>query len=165
MSIRRRGSIDNPTNFSCIANHQYYVAHVFDGCLYFNGTALARLLEREWAQAFLPFELSPPQAFMLRMVIERPGLLQGELAQALTISPPTATRLLDGLERKGLVRRATESDRRQCSIHPTAAAVKLGPALNAASGQVTRRLRQVLGPDGFEQTVTQIREARSRLKA
>jgi MarR family transcriptional regulator, temperature-dependent positive regulator of motility len=139
---------------------------VFDGCLYFNGTALARLLEREWAQAFLPFELSPPQAFMLRMLIERPGLLQGQLAQALTISRPTATRLVDGLERKGLVRRAIpESDRRECSIHPTPAALELGPALNAASRKVTKRLEQVLGPKGFEQTVTQIRDARSRLKA
>jgi MarR family transcriptional regulator, temperature-dependent positive regulator of motility len=139
---------------------------VFDGCLYFNGTALARLLEREWTQAFLPFELSPPQAFMLRTLIARPGLLQGELAEALTISRPTATRLVDGLERKGLVRRATSaSDRRECSIQPTAAALELGPALNAASGQVTKRLKQRLGSEGFEQTVAKIRDARSRLKA
>jgi DNA-binding MarR family transcriptional regulator len=139
---------------------------VFDGCLYFNGTALARLLEREWAGAFAPFELSPPQGFMVRSVIERPGLLQRELAEALTISRPTTTRLLDGLERKGLVQRATtESDRRECAIHPTAAALTLGPALNAASGQVTRRLKQLLGPETFDQTVRKIRHANSRLKA
>jgi DNA-binding MarR family transcriptional regulator len=139
---------------------------VFDGCLYFNGTALARLLEREWTQAFGPFELSPPQGFMLRLVIERPGLLQHELADALTISRPTATRLLDGLERKGLVRREVEaSDRRQSLIHPTAAAKKLGPALNAASGQVTRRLKQLLGAEAFDQTVAMVRAASARMKA
>jgi MarR family transcriptional regulator, temperature-dependent positive regulator of motility len=143
-----------------------YFASVFDGCLYFNGTALARLLERQWTQAFAAFELSPPQGFMVRLVIERPGLLQRELAEALTISRPTATRLLDGLERKGLVRRATsESDGRECAIHPTAAGLTIGPALNAASGQVTRRLKQLLGAESFDQTVSKIRLATSRLKA
>lgn len=139
---------------------------MFDGCLYFNGTALARLLERQWTQAFLPFELSPPQGFMLRMVLERPGLLQRELAEALTISRPTATRLLDGLERKGLVRRVVaEGDRRESLIEPTAAAKKIGPALNAASGQVTWRLKQLLGAETFEQTVGMIRAASARMKA
>jgi len=138
---------------------------VFDGCLYFNGTALARLLEREWARAFEPFELSPPQGFMLRVVNERPGLLQGELAAALTISRPTATRLLDGLERKGLIVRTTaEADRREQMIHPTRAAIEIGPALNAASGRVTKRLKQLLGADAFESTVTQIRRVTSSLK-
>jgi DNA-binding MarR family transcriptional regulator len=139
---------------------------VFDGCLYFNGTALARLLEREWTRAFAPFELSPPQGFMLRYVLERPGLLSRELAEALTIARPTASRLLDGLERKGLVRRVVaDDDRRESLIQPTAAAKKLGPALNAASGQVTRRLKQLLGAEAFDQTVGMIRQASSHLKA
>lgn len=139
---------------------------MFDGCLYFNGTALARLLEREWAQAFAPFELSPPQGFMLRVVIERPGLLQSQLAEALTISRPTATRLLDGLERKSLIgRRRAENDRRECLIYPTAAAQKLGPALNTASGQVTKRLKHLLGSEAFDDTVAHIRSVTSSLKA
>ena len=139
---------------------------MFDGCLYFNGTALARLLEREWSRAFAPFELSPPQGFMLRSIVERPGLLQRELAEALTISRPTATRLLDGLERKGLVRRVVAAeDRRESLIHPSAAALKLGPALNAASGQVTRRLKQLLGAEAFDQTVALVRAANTQLKA
>src|SRR4051812_1532173 len=143
-----------------------YIVVVFDGCLYFNGTALARLLEREWAQAFAPFELSPPQGFMLRVVIKRPGLLQSQLAEALTISRPTATRLLDGLERKSLIgRHSAENDRRECLIYPTTAAKKLGPALNAASGQVTKRLKHLLGSEAFDDTVAHIRSVTSSLKA
>jgi DNA-binding MarR family transcriptional regulator len=139
---------------------------VFDGCLYFNGTALARLLEREWARAFAPFDLSPPQAFMLRVVNERPGLLQRELAESLTVARPTATRLLDGLERRGLIRRATAAgDRRECMIHPTPSALEIAPALNAASGRVTKRLKQKLGAEAFDSTVTQIRRVTSGLKA
>jgi DNA-binding MarR family transcriptional regulator len=138
---------------------------VFDQCLYFNGTALARLLERQWSEAFKAFDLSPPQAFMLRMVLERPGLSPGELADALTISRPTATRLLDGLEYKRYVeRRVATADRRESEVHPTPAAVKIGAGLNEASGQVTKRLKQVLGRQTFEQTVAKLRGVRSTLK-
>jgi len=43
---------------------------MFDHCLYFNTSALARRLEREWTVAFKPFDLTPPQAFTLRAVLE-----------------------------------------------------------------------------------------------
>jgi predicted DNA-binding protein (UPF0251 family) len=66
---------------------------MFDHCLYFNTTALARVVEREWAQAFKPLGVTPPQGFLLRLVLARPGLSQFELADELTISRPTATRL------------------------------------------------------------------------
>jgi len=72
---------------------------MFDHCLYFNTQALARVLEREWAKSFKPFGLTPSQGFMLRAVLNQPGLLQSELAQVLAISRPTTTRGLDGLEK------------------------------------------------------------------
>jgi hypothetical protein len=78
---------------------------MFDHCLYFNTSALARRLEREWSAAFASFDLTPPQAFTLRAVVDRPGMLQGELAQELAIARATATRALDGLESKGLIKR------------------------------------------------------------
>jgi DNA-binding MarR family transcriptional regulator len=78
---------------------------MFDHCLYFNTTALARLLEREWTRAFKQFGLTPSQAFMLRVVLEKPSLLQRELAKELVISRPTATRTLDGLQKMQLVER------------------------------------------------------------
>ncbi|HXI58731.1 MAG TPA: MarR family transcriptional regulator, partial [Polyangia bacterium] len=34
---------------------------MFDSCLYFNTTALGRLLERQWAAAFAHHGLTPPQ--------------------------------------------------------------------------------------------------------
>ena len=78
---------------------------MFDHCMYFNTAALARRLEREWAVAFKPFGLAPPQAFMLRAVIQAPGALQFELAQTLAISRPTATRALNGLAAKKMIDR------------------------------------------------------------
>lgn len=138
---------------------------MFDHCLYFNTTALARLLEREWAAAFKPFGLTPSQAFMLRVVLARPGLLQSELAEALAISRSTASRTLDGLQKLGfLERRATERDGREAAIEPTAAAASIREELNAASGEVTRRLKKALQADQFEDTVSKLKKTRAILE-
>lgn len=137
---------------------------MFDHCLYFNTTALARLLEREWTKAFKPFGLTPSQAFMLRVVLDKPALLQGELAKEMAISRPTTTRALDGLQKMHLVeRRPTESDGRELAIFPTPAAIALKDGLNDASAAVTRRLKKALGPSQFDDTVTSVRSVRSSL--
>jgi DNA-binding MarR family transcriptional regulator len=137
---------------------------MFDHCLYFNTSALARVLEREWSRAFKPFGLTPPQAFMLRVVLEKPALLQSALADELTISRPTATRTLDGLQNLGLIeRRPTETDGREYAIVPTAAAQALKEQLNAASAAVTQRLKKELGASQFKETVEKLRNTRNSL--
>ncbi|WP_051236503.1 MarR family winged helix-turn-helix transcriptional regulator [Ottowia thiooxydans] len=104
---------------------------MFDHCLYFNTTALARRVEREWTQAFAVFELSPPQAFMLRVILAKPGLLQRELAAELSIARPTATRALDFLQTKGLIeRQGRDGDGREVCIQPTKDAIAIHSALN-----------------------------------
>ncbi|RZL00806.1 MAG: MarR family transcriptional regulator [Rubrivivax sp.] len=138
---------------------------MFDHCMYFNTTALARQLEREWALAFKPFDLTPPQAFMLRAVIEQPGMLQHQLASLLDIARPTATRALDGLEAKQLLeRRSVKADGREQAIHPTDQAVAMKKDLNQASAAVTSRLKKKLGADGFSTTVESVKGVRSALK-
>lgn len=137
---------------------------MFDHCLYFNTTALARQLEREWTKAFKPFGLTPSQAFMLRVILEKPALLQSELAGELAISRPTTTRSLDGLQKLGLIeRRSTEADGREYAIHPTASAVVMKKALNQASAEVTKRLKKGLGVARFDDTVARVRRVRSAL--
>ena len=139
--------------------------NMFDHCLYFNTTALARRLEREWTEAFNTFELSPPQAFMLRVVLAKPGLLQGELADELSIARPTATRALDFLQAKGFVeRRGRDGDGREICIHPTKEAVAIHAALNEASGVVTSKLKKLLGNSEFGETVSKIRGVRAALE-
>lgn len=137
---------------------------MFDGCIYFNTTALARRLEREWATAFTPFGLTPPQAFMLRAILDTPGRTQGEVAAQLAVNKATATRALDGLQALGFIeRRASEQDRREQHIHPTAKATAIRGPLNEASGQVTRRMKKILGEGTFDQVVNQVRTVRTAL--
>ena len=102
---------------------------------------------------------------MLRTILDRPGLLQRELAESMAISRPTATRTLDGLSEKGLVeRRSSERDGREQTVHGTSAAMALHKALNEASGNVTRRLKRLLGEEVFNETVIQVRRIRSALE-
>ncbi|HEY8099463.1 MAG TPA: MarR family transcriptional regulator [Burkholderiaceae bacterium] len=138
---------------------------MFDHCLYFNTTALARVLEREWTKAFHSLGLTPSQAFMLRVVLEKPGLLQSELAKEMTISRPTATRSLDGLQKLKLIERyAGKNDGREYEIHPTALAMSMKDKINTASGEVTRRLKKTLGVAHFDDTVTKVKKVRLSLE-
>lgn len=138
---------------------------MFDHCLYFNTTSLARVVEREWAKAFKPLGVTPPQGFLLRLVLARPGLSQYEISDELTISRPTATRLIDGLEALGLLeRREAEHDARHWAVYPTERGKALEAALNSASGAVTRRIQQQVGKDNFADTVGKVRAVCSALK-
>ena len=138
---------------------------MFEQCLYFNTASLARQLEKEWTSAFKPFGLTPSQAFMLRVVLNKASLLQSELASEMNISRPTATRALDGLERLSLIKRvASEKDGREQEIHPTKKAMGMKEAINAASAAVAKRLKKSLGTSHFEDAVDQIRSISSSLK-
>ncbi len=138
---------------------------MFDHCLFFNTTALARVVDKEWTLAFKPFGITPSQGFLLRVVLKRPGLSQHELATELTISRPTATRLLDGLQALHLVeRRSTASDARHWAVYPTAEAEAMHAAINKASGEVTRRIQQQIGKENFDETVARVRSVCAALK-
>jgi DNA-binding MarR family transcriptional regulator len=137
---------------------------MFDQCLYFNTSALARRLEREWGAAFASFDLTPPQAFTLRAVVDHPGMLQGELAQELAIARATATRALDGLESKGLIKRHShERDGREQSIEPTDKALAIKASLDNASRAVTTRMKSLLGAAEFSDVVSKLRTIRKTL--
>ena len=138
---------------------------MFDHCLYFNTTALARLVDKEWTQAFKPFGVTPSQGFLLRLVLKHPGLSQYEIATELTISRPTATRLLDGLQTLKLIeRRSLASDARHWAVYPTAQAEAMHAGINKASGEVTRRIQQQIGKGNFDETVARVRDVSAALK-
>src|SRR5215212_1303335 len=64
--------------------------------------------------------LSGPRASALSVVVFGGPISLGELASAEQVRPPTITRLVQGLERQGLVRREQDTtDRRLTRIHAT----------------------------------------------
>ena len=75
------------------------------------------------------------------------GVRQKELAIALGIEGPSLVRLLDGLERRGLIeRRGDGTDRRARGIHLTAAGRALQRRVAKVSGAVQRRVLAEVAP-------------------
>ena len=131
---------------------------MFEQCLYFTTTSLARKLEREWALTFKPFGLTPAQAFMLRVILDKPESYQNALAKEMNITKPTASRGLDGLEKLGLIeRRPSPDDAREIKVHPTRKAKALKERLTAVSVDATRKYKKLLGSDEYLEVIGKLR--------
>jgi MarR family transcriptional regulator, organic hydroperoxide resistance regulator len=137
---------------------------MFEQCLYFNTMSLARTVEKAWTDAFRRFGLTPPQAFCLRAVIANPGCRPSALADTLGIARATATRLLDHLQRKGLIeRQVAQADSREFLVVPTAKAKAQAKGIERASAQMTAKVKAVLGESQFVNVVGKLRSAREEL--
>ncbi|WP_432261624.1 MarR family winged helix-turn-helix transcriptional regulator [Cupriavidus sp. TMH.W2] len=102
----------------------------------------ARLLRGHIDQALAPFELDMSQYLLLSMlaVDENQPSMPSELSATLDATRTQMTRLLDGLEARGLLRRrASASDRRSLELTLTPAGRRLleraAPVVHAAYGE------------------------------
>jgi MarR family transcriptional regulator for hemolysin len=74
-----------------------------------------------------PLRLTPPQFWLLNAARELPGAPLGLIARRQRIDPPTASRLAEGLARRGLLRIEPDaSDRRLSRVWLTPAGTRLG---------------------------------------
>jgi MarR family transcriptional regulator, organic hydroperoxide resistance regulator len=86
-------------------------------------------------------ELTLAQYYVLAQLREQQALAVCQLADGAAVAPPTATRLIDGLERAGLVERSrSESDRRTVLVSLTDAGRQ---ALKRKQAQIARRRRAI----------------------
>jgi len=137
---------------------------MFEECLYFNSNALARTVSRVWAEAYKPFDLSPPHAFMLRVVLAKPGLMPRELAKELSLSRSTVTRFLDSLEKRDfLMRKMATQDGREIQVYPTKAAIEIHEQLDQTGRNLSKLMGKVIGQDDLSQTVSNLRELQKTL--
>jgi DNA-binding MarR family transcriptional regulator len=97
-------------------------------------------------------ELTLSQQNLLTALGEHPQLPVGEVALAAGVAPPTATRMLDHLERAGIVRREHSTrDRRVVTVALTAQGRRLLERKRAAVSEKRRTLYESLEPDEREQ--------------
>ncbi|MGC3996289.1 MAG: MarR family transcriptional regulator [Anaeromyxobacter sp.] len=81
--------------------------------------------------------LSPQQFWLLVGLLERPGASQRELAGALHLDAPTASRVVAALVRRRLVRvEADPADRRRVRLHLTPAGAQLAGRLAVAAAEI-----------------------------
>lgn len=138
---------------------------MFENCLYFNTNALARTVSRIWTEAYRPYDLSPPHAFLLRVVLAKPGLLARELAQELSLSRSTVTRFLDSMESRDLlVRKTAGEDGREVRIYPTAAAKRLHKALDQTGQRLSQQMAKIFGQQDLSQVVSKLRKFQASLE-
>lgn len=131
---------------------------MFEHCLYFNTTSLARQLEREWSSAFKAFDLTPPQAFMLRIILEKEPISYSDLANAMNITKATCSRTVKGLIAFDLIKRTqTDSDGRSFVLVSTAKAESIRHPLNQASAEVTKKIKRIIGQEQFDLTVASLK--------
>jgi len=137
---------------------------MFERCLYFNLNALTRKVNRIWEAEFRQTGLSPPHAYLMRLVLDEPGLSQKQLAEALHLDPSTVTRFVDALAARHLVRRDTSSnDRRSATVFPTREGKRLQKKLEKIGEALFQTLRKRLGDKPFRQLVNSLRETRNVL--
>ena len=96
--------------------------------------------------------LSGPRASALSVIVFRGPLTMTALAEAEQVRPPTITRLVDGLERRGLVRRVTDAaDGRVQLVEATAAGKRL--LQKGRARRVERLMQDIARLTGDDQKV------------
>jgi DNA-binding MarR family transcriptional regulator len=138
---------------------------MFDRCLYFNVNALTRLINKKWATAFAEFDLSPAHAYLLRMVLAKPGITQKELANELKLEKSTITRFIDSLQKKQLLLRKTNPiDNREQNIHPSKKAKKLQTALESMGDNLYQELLSTIGKEQLTSLVSLLQDSARNMK-
>lgn len=137
---------------------------MFEKCIYFNSNALVRQINRIWDEAFKPLGLSPAHAYVLRVVLEQPGISMKQIAEVLELAPSTVSRFVDSLINKKLLSRKLDGeDRRGTRIFPTAAAEKIHQQLEDTGKQLYTNMNKIIGKKAFTELVDNMRSIRQRL--
>jgi DNA-binding MarR family transcriptional regulator len=120
-------------------------------CLYFTANALARKVEKIAIESWKKVDLSPSHAYLLMLTLEVPGIQAGQLAEQLQLTPSTITRLLQKLEERKLVIRASEG--KQTNVYPTQKGRELKPLLKQCIDDANERFAKVLGKEESKQLI------------
>ena len=134
---------------------------MFERCLYFNVNALARKVNQIWEEAFADLGLSPAHAYLLRLILSSPGMVQKEIAKELRLEKSTVTRFIDALEEGGYLKRSKVG--REQTIAPTRAANRLEKELNRRGDALYQRMVDELGTTNLTSLVRQLRETGNKL--
>jgi DNA-binding MarR family transcriptional regulator len=88
--------------------------------------AARRSLKQAVLRHARPLRLTPPQFWFLNAACELPDAALGEIARRQRMDPPTASRIAEGLSKRGLLKVSPDTkDRRVTRVSLTASGVKL----------------------------------------
>ena len=127
---------------------------------------LGRMLRTEADRRAKAHGMTRAQWGILLWLEREPGLSQRELAEMLEVEPITVARLVDRLERTGMVeRRADGADRRVWRLHITAAANPVLDEIREYRAAMTGALVQDMAPDARESLIDALAHMKCLLTA
>lgn len=130
-------------------------------CLYFTSSSLARKVEKLAIESWKKINLSPSHGYLLKLVINNPGIQPGNLADELQLTPSTITRLIEKLEEKKLIVRT--SDGRSANVYPTPGGKNLLPKINDCMKNFYESYSIILGKDESKRLVTNMHKLVDKL--
>jgi DNA-binding MarR family transcriptional regulator len=109
---------------------------------------LARLHRQSMHRSFAKQCLHPAQMLCIAVLARQGELAQSELAEALILTRPSVTRLVQRMERAGLViRRTDDADQRQTLVSLTPAGRELQGRMHEAMIEYSARTLALLPPE------------------
>jgi len=125
---------------------------------------VGRLFRKRFELATRELGITSPQWRMILRISDNPGINQGALAAMLEVEAITAGRMIDRLERLGLVeRRSDPGDRRAWLLHLTDRARPLLDQLRSRAATVIAESTETLSPEELAQLVAMLSRVRKRL--
>ena len=107
---------------------------------------------KDVSRQLAPFDISIAQYSVLSIINTNPGINQLAIASVLSIERAGLGRLVERLERQGLVARtASSTNRRYYVLHLTTAGAALLERLRSLIAQHEKALAQKLGPRAYKQ--------------
>jgi len=135
---------------------------MFERCLYFNLNSLTRKVNKIWGQAFEEFELSPAHAYLLRVVLAKPGISQHSIGTELNLEKSTITRFIEALVNKKFIKRHKSG--REQNVYPTESAVKISQQLELKGNQLYQQMIENMGKDNLTKIIAELRQTGVKLK-
>jgi DNA-binding MarR family transcriptional regulator len=127
---------------------------------------VARMMRTKTDQRARAQGMTRAQWIILARVDRQPGLSQSELAAVCEVEPITVARLVDRLEKRGLLeRRADPNDRRIWRLHNLAPAQPILEEIKAYREELTRDIDAHIGSAAREAMVNALLAVRARLTA
>ena len=126
-------------------------------CLYYASNALARTTTRMAEEEFASVGLSPSYAFLIMTVSKKPGIQPGDISKALELTPSTITRLIEKMEKKGLLRRKYEG--KNTGVFITAKGEALTIDIKKCWLNLYLRFSEILGEENSKQLTGMIYQA------
>ena len=133
----------------------------YSKCLYYSANALARSLTRIAEEEFSVTGIAPSYAFLIMAVNSEPGIQPSKISRQLQLSPSTITRLIEKMERRGLVIR--KLDGKFTKVFPTEKAQSLDLKIRKAWNNLFKKYSTVLGENEGRDLTDKIYNASQKL--